>query len=104
MSSSTSSSSFINTSVMDLSTDEVLSSSSSESEMEDEVFRPNDYQFDGVDPMVIPPPIRRAPIPQVPAATGETSGGGGVMMLAVAAAAASPMSSSVGGDAASDTT
>jgi len=83
---------------MHLSTDEVLSSSSSESKMEDEVFLPNDYHFDGVDPMVIPPPIQRAPIPQqVPAATGETSGGGVMMLAAAAAAVESPPMSSVSG-------
>ena len=99
MSSSTSSS-FLKVSVDDLnlSTDEIIVSSASsslesesewESEVEDEVFLPNDYRFDGSDPMVIPPPIQ-----QVPSSTATASG---MMVLAAAAAVASPMSSMGGG-------
>jgi len=89
MSSSSSSSSFLKASVDDLSTDEMIVSSASESEVEDEVFLPNDYQFDGSDPMVIPPPIQQVP---------SSSSSAGVMVLAAAAAA---VSGGGGGDGAS---
>ena len=106
MSSSTSSS-FLKTSVDDmrLSTDEIIVSSASsslesepewESEVEDEVFLPNDYRFDGSDPMVIPPPIQPVPPSSTAAATATTSG---MMALAAAASVASPMSSMGGGGA-----
>jgi len=78
---SSSSSSFLKASVDNLSTDEMIVSSASESEVEDEVFLPNDYhQFDGSDPMVIPPPIQQVP---------SSSSSAGVMVLAAAAAAVS---------------
>jgi len=59
-----------------LSTDQIISLEKTSVSMgDDEVFLPNDHEFDAddeADPIVIPPPpppIRQVPIPQVPAAT-----------------------------------